>query len=167
MIHIYCGDGKGKTTAAVGLAVRMAGYGKRVLFVQFMKGSYTGELEMLSARENIKVMRCDKNYGFFRSMTDEDKGNIIKCHNANLKYIQWNMKDFDMIVLDEVFSAYNYGLADRELIRDIVEGCESELVLTGRDPSEWFVSRADYISQIKNVRHPFERGVKAREGVEY
>lgn len=62
MIHIYCGDGKGKTTASIGLSVRMAGYGKKVLFVQFLKGSYTGELEIL--KENVKVMRCDKNYGF-------------------------------------------------------------------------------------------------------
>ena len=100
MIHIYCGDGKGKTTASIGLAVRMAGYGKKVLFMQFLKGSYTGELEILQKSENITVMRCDKNYGFFRSMTDSDKENIIKCHNENLEYVLKNTYSFDMIVLD-------------------------------------------------------------------
>ena len=147
MIHIYCGEGKGKTTAAIGAAVRMAGYGKRIMFVQFMKGTYTGELEMLMEQRNIKVMRCDRQYGFFRSMTDDDKKNIIHCHNANLKYIQWNMKDFDMIVLDEVFSAYNHHLLDRELLREIVDDYKGELILTGREAEKWFTSRADYISE--------------------
>lgn len=91
MIHIYCGDGKGKTTASIGLAVRCGGYGKKVLFMQFLKGSYTGELEVLGKCENIKVMRCDKNYGFFRSMSDSDKENIVKCHNENLQYALDNM----------------------------------------------------------------------------
>lgn len=108
MIHIYCGDGKGKTTASIGLAVRCGGYGKKVLFMQFLKGSYTGELEVLGKCENIKVMRCDKNYGFFRSMSDSDKENIVKCHNENLQYALDNMNEFDMIVLDEIFASYNY-----------------------------------------------------------
>lgn len=167
MIHIYCGGGKGKTTAAIGLTVRMAGHGKRIMFVQFMKGSYTGELKMLMEAKNIKVMRCDRQYGFFRSMTDDDKDNIIHCHNANLKYIQWNMENFDMIVLDEVFSAYNHDLLDRELLRDIVDNYKGELILTGRDPEEWFTSRADYISEIKKIKHPYDNGVKAREGIEF
>ena len=94
MIHIYCGDGKGKTTASIGLAVRCGGYGKKVLFMQFLKGSYTGELEVLGKCENIKVMRCDKNYGFFRSMSDSDKENIMKCHNENLQYALDNMNEF-------------------------------------------------------------------------
>ena len=121
MIHIYCGDGKGKTTASIGLAVRMAGYGKKVLFMQFLKGSYTGELEILQKSENITVMRCDKNYGFFRSMTDSDKENIIECHNENLEYVLKNMDSFDMIVLDEIFAAYNYDLADKEKVKEICE----------------------------------------------
>lgn len=167
MIHIYCGDGKGKTTAAIGLAVRMAGYNKKVLFMQFLKGSYTGELEILQKCENITVMRCDKNYGFFRSMTDSDKENIIKCHNENLEYVLKNIDSFDMIVLDEIFAAYNYDLADREKVKGIVEKYKGELVMTGRDPQEWFVGRADYVSEIKKIKHPYDRGITAREGIEF
>lgn len=167
MIHIYCGDGKGKTTAAIGLAVRMAGYNKKVLFMQFLKGSYTGELEILQKCENITVMRCDKNYGFFRSMTDSDKENIIKCHNENLEYVLKNTDSFDMIVLDEIFAAYNYDLADREKVNEIVEKYKGELVMTGRDPQEWFVERADYVSEIKKIKHPYDRGITAREGIEF
>lgn len=167
MIHIYCGDGKGKTTVAIGLAVRMAGYNKKVLFMQFLKGSYTGELEILQKCENITVMRCDKNYGFFRSMTDSDKENIIKCHNENLEYVLKNIDSFDMIVLDEIFAAYNYDLADREKVKEIVEKYKGELVMTGRDPQEWFVGRADYVSEIKKIKHPYDRGITAREGIEF
>lgn len=167
MIHIYCGDGKGKTTAAIGLAVRMAGYNKKVLFMQFLKGSYTGELEILQKCENITVMRCDRNYGFFRSMTDSDKENIIKCHNENLEYVLKNTDSFDMIVLDEIFAAYNYDLADREKVKGIVEKYKGELVMTGRDPQEWFVERADYVSEIKKIKHPYDRGITAREGIEF
>lgn len=167
MIHIYCGDGKGKTTAAIGLAVRMAGYNKKALFMQFLKGSYTGELEILKKSENITVMRCDKNYGFFRSMTDSDKENIIKCHNENLEYVLKNIDSFDMIVLDEIFAAYNYDLADKERVKEIVEKYKGELVMTGRDPQEWFVERADYVSEIKKIKHPYDRGITAREGIEF
>lgn len=167
MIHIYCGDGKGKTTASIGLAVRMAGYGKKVLFMQFLKGSYTGELEILQKSENITVMRCDKNYGFFRSMTDSDKENIIRCHNENLEYVLKNMDSFDMIVLDEIFAAYNYDLADREKVKKIVEKYKGELVMTGREPQEWFVERADYVSEIKKIKHPYDKGITAREGIEF
>ena len=167
MIHIYCGDGKGKTTASIGLAVRMAGYGKKVLFMQFLKGSYTGELEILQKNENITVMRCDKNYGFFRSMTDSDKENIIRCHNENLEYVLKNTDSFDMIVLDEIFTAYNYDLADREKVKKIVEKYKGELVMTGREPQEWFVERADYVSEIKKIKHPYDKGITAREGIEF
>ncbi len=165
MIHIYCGDGKGKTTAAIGLAVRMAGYNKKVLFMQFLKGSYTGELEIL--QKSVTVMRCDKNYGFFRSMTDSDKENIIKCHNENLEYVLKNMDSFDMIVLDEIFAAYNYDLANKEKVKEIVEKYKGELVMTGREPQEWFVEKADYVSEIKKIKHPYDKGITAREGIEF
>lgn len=167
MIHIYTGDGKGKTTAAIGLAVRMAGYDKKILFVQFLKGSYTGELKLLENTPNITVIRCDKNYGFFKSMTDADKDSIKKCHNENLAYAVSHMNEFDMIVLDEIFAAVNYGLLDEETTKKIVESYTGELVLTGRDPDEWFTDNADYISEIKKQKHPYDKGIMAREGVEY
>ncbi|MCD8181263.1 MAG: cob(I)yrinic acid a,c-diamide adenosyltransferase [Firmicutes bacterium] len=167
MIHIYCGDGKGKTTASVGLAMRMAGYNKRVLFIQFLKGSYTGELEALDREKNITVMRCDENYGFFRSMSEEDKENIIKCHNKNLLYAKENADKFDMIVLDEIFAAYNYGLTDKDIVREIVKDYGGELVMTGRGPDRFFTEKADYVSEIKKIKHPYDRGITARKGIEF
>lgn len=166
MIHIYCGDGKGKTTAAAGLAARMSGHGKNVLFMQFLKGGFSGEIEPLQ-KCGITVMRCDGEYGFFGSMTDSEKADIINCHNENLKYVQEHINDFDMIVLDEIFAAYNYGLIDRELVKHIVRECTCELVLTGRDPDSYFTDSADYVSEIKKLKHPFDKGIEAREGIEY
>ncbi len=166
MLHIYYGDGKGKTTAAAGLALRTAGYGGKVLFIQFLKGGASGEIEMLR-KCGIKVMRCDREYGFFGDMTEQERADITACHNSNLKYVIENSDSFDMIVLDEIFSAYNYSLADRELIRRVVSECTCELIMTGHEPDAWFLERAGYVSEIKKIKHPFDSGIPAREGIEY
>lgn len=92
---------------------------------------------------------------------------MTACHNANLKYALENADGFDMIVLDEIFSAYNYNLADRELVKRAVSECTCELVLTGHEPEEWFLERADYVSEIKKIKHPFDSGISARKGIEY
>lgn len=167
MIHIYCGDGKGKTTAAIGLAMRMAGYGKRVLFMQFLKGSKTGELAAFDVMETITVMRCDRNYGFFANMTDDNKIAITKCHNENLFYAAEHTDDFDMIVLDEIFAALAYKTADEAIVQKIMHEYRGELVMTGRNPDKVFLDGADYVSEIKKIKHPYDRGISAREGIEF
>lgn len=167
MIHIYTGSGKGKTTAAVGAAVRMAGYGRKVLFAQFLKGARTGETELLQSAPDITVLRCDKKYGFFGSMTDDDKENIKASHNKNLSYIIERMQEFDMIVLDEIFDALNYNLADYKTVRQIAENFGGELLMTGRNPDKYFEDAADYITEMKKIKHPYDNGVLAREGIEY
>ena len=78
-----------------------------------------------------------------------------------------NMNEFDMIVLDEIFASYNYDLVDKASVRNIVENYGGELVMTGRNPDEWFCERADYISEIKKIKHPYDKGIVAREGIEY
>ena len=105
MVHIYCGDGKGKTTAALGLALRAAGSGMRVHFVQFLKGSETSELASLSRIPEITVLRCDRNYGFTFRMTDADKAALTACHNTMLQTVQERLPETDLLVLDEFFAA--------------------------------------------------------------
>lgn len=167
MIHVYCGDGKGKTTAAVGLAVRMASGGKRVSVIQFMKDGKSGEVLMLR-KLGITVKHCDKSYGFYKSMSETDKAEITACHNNNLREAISAADDIDMFVLDEIFAAVNYGLVDMDLVKTIVENCgDTELVLTGRKPEGYFLNKADYVSEIKKIKHPFDKGVSAREGIEY
>ena len=104
MIHIYCGNGKGKTTAAVGLALRAAGQGMKVHFIQFLKGSETGEINILKHIKGISVERCDRNYGFYNTMSDKDKTEIICCHNKMLSnaIVLANQESIDMLIMDEL-----------------------------------------------------------------
>lgn len=166
-LHIYCGDGKGKTTASLGLAMRAAGAGMKVCFVQFMKGGETAELDTLKLIPNISMHRCDKEYGFLWNMSDNEKAEITVTHNELLA-TAFN-SGADLVVLDEFNFAYSSGLMDKvlaeKLILDNKDSCE--IVLTGRDPAEIFIQEADYVSEICCVKHPYEKGVTARKGIEY
>jgi len=166
-LHIYCGDGKGKTTASLGLAIRGAGAGMKVCFAQFMKGGDTCELESLGHIDGITVIRCDKEYGFSFSMTDDDKRAITACHNKLLE--EAFSGGYDMIILDEFNCAYECGLMDKEKAETLIINSrnESETILTGRNPADVFLDNADYISEICCRRHPYEKGIDARRGIEY
>lgn len=167
LLHIYCGDGKGKTSASLGLALRAAGAGMKVCFVQFMKGGDTSELSALKLIPSITVKRCDKAYSFFKNMTDNDKAEITACHNELLKSAFAG--SFDLVILDEFNSAYCYGLMDKSLAeRLILDGKNSaEIAITGRNPADIFVENAEYVSEIRCVKHPYEKGITARKGIEY
>jgi len=167
MIHLYTGEGKGKTTAAMGLAIRAAGRGKKVVIVQFLKGSDSGELHSLGLIPNISVIRNREAEGFFQSLPQEIRIKITEENNENLKAAL--ALPYDLIVLDEVCIAYGFEAIDRNAVDDLLRNFspEKELALTGRNPPRHFCDAADYISEINNVKHPFERGVQAREGIEY
>lgn len=199
MIQLYTGDGKGKTTAAVGQAVRAVGSGYRVMFCQFMKGGESGELEVLKGLPQVEIYRCEREFPFFNAMTDWDKGEITEIHNEIIRNI---IRRFDglnntgnisvngsgavglMVVLDEITYPLNWGLIDVSLFKDLVgkmkalyngrsgdSGEESlsriELVLTGREPDRFILENADYITEMKKLRHPFDCGIQARKGIEY
>ena len=155
LIHLYTGEGKGKTTAAVGLAVRAAGAGKRVMFLQFMKGRDTGELHALDQLPGIEILRSKKDFGFYFQMTEEQKEELTRIHNElQVTYpINWKL-------LDET-------LLRRLLSREDDKPYFPEIVCTGREPQEWLVNCADYVTRMECVKHPFDRGIGAREGIEY
>lgn len=170
-LHIYCGEGKGKTTAALGLALRAAGAGKTVRIIQLLKGTNTSELEALRLIPNIKVTRCDKNYGFVNKMTEADKTEITACHNKLLSegYELVKSGTVDMLIIDEFNAAYDYNLLDKKAAEEFLTCREfpAEIVITGRNPAEKFLNIADYISEIKCVKHPFDSGISARKGIEF
>lgn len=171
LIHIYCGDGKGKTTAAAGLALRAAGQGMKVHFIQFLKGSETGEINLLKHINGISVERCDRNYGFYNTMSDKDKAEIISCHNKMLSNaIELAEQEIvDMLIMDEFNAAYNYGLLDKAAAEKFIinKPKHLELIITGRNPDVKFIEKADYISCISAIKHPYEKGIIARKGIEY
>lgn len=165
-IHVYCGSGKGKTTAAAGLAIRAAGAGMKVNFVQLMKDGSSSEIKILEKISGINISHCNKNYGFFKNMSEASKKEIFICHN-NLISEAFG-ENADMIVIDEFFSAYNYKLIDTSLADFLIsKNKNSEIILTGRNPQQKFIDMADYVSEIIPVKHPFESGIRARKGIEY
>ena len=169
MIHIYYGDGKGKTTAACGLALRMAGHGKRVLFAQFFKDGSSGEIAAMSALENI-VTRCPPiHYGRYKALTDAQRAQIRECYCTYLAGLIRDAENFELVVFDEILSACSYGCIDRHELTDFLrtQGPRREIVLTGRGPSPELLELADYATEMRKEKHPFDNGTTAREGVEY
>lgn len=170
LIHVYCGDGKGKTTAAMGLAVRAAGSGMKVVILQFLKGREVSELHSLKLIPNITILRNEKDLGFFNTMSEENKSLTISYHNENLKKVMKILenKECDMLILDEICAAYRLGMVDKEIIDNFIINKEEELelVLTGREPDELFLQYADYVSEIKKIKHPYDKNINARIGIE-
>lgn len=175
MIHLYTGEGKGKTTAAIGLCVRAAGRGFRVCFSQFMKGNDTGELYVMAEIPRVEILRSEKNYGFYSSMSENDKRELTAVHNRILDRLleMAESGDCDMVVLDEVTYPVKWGLLDREKLKALLalgSGKGSgglEMVLTGRDAEGFMIDAADYITEMQCVRHPYDKGIAARRGIEF
>lgn len=170
LIHLYFGDGKGKTTAALGLTIRALGAGFRVVLVQFLKNQATAELSVLDDLPDITVLRGKEGSAFSFTMTEEEKEKTKSLHTENLKaaIALAESGKCDMLVLDEAVGAYARDLIDRRLLEDFVRNKPEklELVLTGRNPAQWMIDCADYVSEIRKVKHPYDRGIPARAGIE-
>lgn len=170
LIHIYCGDGKGKTTAAVGLAVRCAGRGNKVLLVQFLKSRDSGELYSLAKLPDIEVMRGKESKKFTFQMNEEEKHALLIEHNKMFEQVFAKIKNggYSLLILDEVIGALNAKVFEMpkliEFLRHKPENLE--VVLTGRNPAPELVEIADYVSEMRKVKHPMDKGIMAREGIE-
>lgn len=172
LIHIYTGNGKGKTTSALGLGIRAYGAGLRVFMVQFLKGSDTGELKVIEQLgERFKVIRQKDIKGFIWNMNEEQKKelkiSINELFNGAAREVmsgQW-----DMFILDEIMGAISNNLIPLEqvtsFLRNKPEGLE--VVMTGRNAMQELIELSDYVSEINMVKHPFEKGIPARKGIEF
>ena len=169
-LHIYCGDGKGKTTAAVGLAVRCAGRGNKVLLVQFLKSRDSGELYSLAKLPDIEIMRGKESKKFTFQMNEEEKHALLIEHNKMFEQVLEKIKNggYSLLILDEVIGALNAKVFEMpkliEFLRHKPENLE--VVLTGRNPAPELVEIADYVSEMRKVKHPMDKGIMAREGIE-
>lgn len=165
MVHIYTGDGKGKTTAAVGLALRAASAGKKVLFFQFLKSDTSGERCVLCGIENITVINIGREIPFLFNADEKTKSQIRELYKEKLEMIFSISGLYSVFVFDEAVSAIDAGVIDPcDVLRFSDFG---ELILTGRGDISELEDRADYITNMTKLKHPFDRGVKAREGIEY
>lgn len=169
LVHIYCGNGKGKTTAATGLAVRASGFGKKVVFCQFFKNGSSCEIKTLEKLENIVLLHCKKSYGLFCNMDEEEKISAGKDYSELLEKAILEAKDADLLVLDEAVSSCNHNIISEErVIRFLSEKPKNlEVVLTGRNPSEKLINAADYVTEMKKIKHPFDKSMPARKGIEF
>ncbi len=170
LIHIYTGTGKGKTTAAVGLGIRCAGNGGKVLFSQFLKDNKSSELSILKKIGHIHVELCGETFGFYSRMAEGTKQDARETYsNYLVKVLEAARKEeYRMLILDEIIAAYNFELIDRKALLKFLETKPEhlEVVLTGRDPAEELLEIADYVSGIEKIKHPYDKGIPAREGIE-
>ena len=170
LIHIYTGDGKGKTTAAVGLTVRCAGSGEKVVFTQLMKGNHSSERNVLEHMDNVIVVPAERTFGFSWTLSDEEKAEAKEVYTRQFETAVAKAKSENcrMVVFDEMISAYNNDMIDRGAVLDFLHHKPEylEVVLTGRDPAEELAAAASYISDIQKVKHPYDEGVPFRRGIE-
>ena len=172
LTHIYYGDGKGKTTAALGLALRASGCGQRVVIVQFLKDWQCGELASLALLPNITVLRGKASGGtFVHDMSDEQKARTKDIHDENLQAALDTQKNgqCDLLILDEAIDAYRLCVLDEELFENLLANKPDmlELVITGHKPGAQLLEHADYVTEMVKRRHPYDVGVAARRGVEF
>jgi len=171
LIHIYCGDGKGKTTAATGLAVRAAGAGYRVLLARFLKNSHSAELSSLSLIPGIDILPAEKEFGFIFSMDNPVREAAREYYTGYFEQaIQKAVQEhYDMLILDEINAAVTYGIVALEQVTQFLKEKpeELEVILTGRNPADEIVALSDYVSEIRCRKHPFQKGIRAREGIEF
>ena len=152
-IHMYYGDGKGKTTAAVGQAVRAAGAGLQVLFFQFL-------ITCLPGRDQVK---------FVSRMNGDEKAELRHYNNKALDEIVKFCTNFDVLVLDESLCAIHLNVLSEEKIRSFLEHKPRglEIIMTGHEVSQDLLDLADYATMMMKVKHPYDRKVQAREGIEF
>ena len=162
-IHIYTGNGKGKTTCAVGLAARCAGHGKKVCFYQFLKCEPSGECAALS--ELVEFHCVKEKFGFVINMTESQKKEVREKTRA--LFAEACNKKCDMLVLDEILGAISCEFITEQEVLEYVKNADCEVVLTGRDASDTLIEVADYVTEMKAVKHIYEKGVSARCGIEF
>lgn len=171
LVHFYLGNGKGKTTAIFGLALRALGRNFKVLIVQVLKARETGEILYLNNLNdnNLKIIRINSSPKFSWEMNDEEKTQSINEIKFMLEKIKDEINNYDLIIFDELLNAQSINFIDEfDIIKIIKEKKESqELAFTGRKTSDSLKVYADYISIVDAEKHPYEKGIPARIGIEF
>lgn len=170
-IHIYYGDGKGKTTAAIGLGIRGAGAGLRVLFFQFLKDNQSGERKVLEEIEGITCLYGREPVKFVSRMNRDEK---IELYHYNNKVLDELAKlcmreEVDVLILDEAVCATHLNVMSEEKLLEFLRGRPRglEIVLTGHQLSDRLRQEADYVTKMEKEKHPYDLGIGSRKGIEY
>lgn len=168
-VQVYTGDGKGKTTAALGQALRAWGHGRRILMIQFMKGRINyGELEAAKKLEGFDIIQMGRET--FVSKENPDPVDVKLAREAwELLQKKIATGSYDMIIADELNVALDFGLVELQAVLEMIRNKppELELVITGRYAHTKVIEIADLVSEIKEIKHHYQAGIEAREAVEY
>ncbi len=166
LIQVYTVDGKGKTTAALGLAMRAAGRGLRVCFIQFLKGEPSGEHLFVELYKPFEMVQPSSGSSFEKSKEQLGREAGQTLSDAGERMLSGK---YDMLVLDEVLVAVQKGLITIAQVLDLLEKKPDsvELVLTGRGAPSEIISRADLVTEMRMIKHPLKEGIPARRGIEY
>lgn len=172
LVQIYMGDGKGKTTAALGQAMRSAGCGLKVYMVQFLKGNETGELE--SCRRlypEFQIFRFEKPRGFFWTLNDTEKGELIKEIDKAFSFCRSAAEnnECDVLILDEIMGVLQNKLLPVESVMELIRNKPQtmEIIMTGRTAPREIIDAADLVTEMKEIKHYYKKGIPARKGIEY
>lgn len=170
LIIVNTGNGKGKTTAALGLALRAWGQGLKVLILQFIKGSWKyGELNAISKLDkNISIIPLGEGFTN-RNIDDKEKHRLIAKETLRKAKEEIDSKKWDMIILDEINYALKYELIELDDVLSILDKKDKDLhlVLTGRDAKDEIIGRADMVTEMKEIKHHYKNGIKAQRGIEF
>ena len=176
MIEIYSGTGAGKTSAAVGRAVRAAGHGIPVLFVQFLKDGKSGEIASLKKLDGVQVETCEDFFGFVIDMSDEQIAKTREGYDKILRKIdafcsqeRGEEKLRGVVVIDEALHACRSDLLDRSELAELLKRYRDryEFILTGSVEDKELFEIADYVTLLSNYKHPYQFGIQARKGIEF
>ncbi|UCE36290.1 MAG: cob(I)yrinic acid a,c-diamide adenosyltransferase [Thermoplasmata archaeon] len=169
LVQVYTGDGKGKTTAALGLALRACGHGLSVFMIQFMKGDIEyGELRAAQWIPNLTIVQYGRPNFVDKKKPKEEDIQFAREALAHAKDVV-QKGEHDIVILDELNVAIDYKLVDIEVVLTLIDNkpANVEIVITGRNAHEKILKKADLITSMENVKHPFEKGTIARKGIEH
>ena len=170
LLQVYTGDGKGKTTAAFGLAFRAYGRGFKVAVVQFMKTWVTGEVQLAETLENFHIKRIDTSPKFTWEMNEAELEELRLEIRKGFDYVRNMVKEnkYDLLVLDEINHIIIKEFVSKEEILEFIDSKPDtlEIVMTGRNAPDWLMEKADLVTEMKCIKHPFEKGIPARVGIE-
>lgn len=169
MIQAYFGTGKGKTTAAIGGAIRFSGSGSNVLFVQFLKNNDSSEFNCLKDISGIDFMCADERYELFDNRDKRRFSELSGSYNRLLfEDVKGVLNSYGMIVLDEVLDAVTFGYIGEDKLLELLKSlCDTEVILTGHSISEKIKDICDYVSEIREIKHPYSKGALPRKGIEF
>ena len=169
LVHYYYGDGKGKTSAALGVAMRHLGYGLPVFIIQFLKSKPSGEVAFLAAHPSVTLLRGKVGDALASRLYEADRAATRAMQDDFLRQAIAAAPTTSLLVLDEVADAARLELIDTKQLFQFLhqKPHHLEIVMTGHFPSEEFLHIADYVSETRKIKHPFDSGISAREGIEY